>query len=100
VYLCKVYGLTEENIICHNEGYKLGIASNHADVMHWFPRYGESMISFRAAVKTGLKAEVAKTEDGRKLYRVQIGAYASKDNADAIVKKLKLAGFEGFVKFE
>ncbi len=100
VYLCKVYGLTEENIICHSEGYKLGIASNHADVMHWFPKFGENMDSFRAAVKTGLKAEVAKAEDGKKLYRVLIGAYASKDNADAMVKKLKLAGFEGFVKFE
>lgn len=50
VYLCKLYDLTEENIICHSEGYKQGIASNHADVMHWFPKHGKSMDSFRLEV--------------------------------------------------
>ena len=50
VYLCKQYGLTEKNIICHSEGYKLGIASNHGDVMHWFPKHGKSMDT-RADVK-------------------------------------------------
>ena len=32
-------------------GYKQGIASNHGDVMHWFPKHGKSMDTFRAAVK-------------------------------------------------
>ena len=50
-YLCKQYGLTEKNIICHSEGYKQGIASNHGDVMHWFPKHGKNMDTFRAAVK-------------------------------------------------
>ena len=56
VYLCKLYGLTEQNIISHSEGHRLGIASNHADVMHWFPRHGKSMDSFRAAVRKALTA--------------------------------------------
>ncbi len=56
VYLCKLYGLTEKNIICHCEGYKQGIASNHGDVMHWFPKHGKSMDTFRADVKAGLGA--------------------------------------------
>lgn len=56
VYLCKLYKLDETDIICHCEGYKKGLASNHSDVMHWFPRHGESMNSFRAAVKRGLEA--------------------------------------------
>ena len=34
VYLCSQYKLTEKDIICHSEGYILGIASNHADVLH------------------------------------------------------------------
>jgi len=55
-YLCKEFRLTEQNIICHSEGARLGIASNHADVMHWFPRHGKSMDTFRAAVKTKLAA--------------------------------------------
>lgn len=50
-YLCKEYGLTERDVICHSEGYKLGIASNHSDVMHWFPRFGKSMDAFRAEVR-------------------------------------------------
>lgn len=54
VYLCKMYDLTEEDVICHSEGYKRGIASNHGDVMHWFPRHGKSMDTFRAAIKQEL----------------------------------------------
>ncbi|HOA78608.1 MAG: peptidoglycan recognition family protein [Bacillota bacterium] len=50
-YLCRLYGLSERDIITHCEGYRLGIASNHADVMHWFPKHGESMDTFRALVK-------------------------------------------------
>ena len=57
VYLSKRYGLTEQNIICHSEGYKLGIASNHGDVMHWFPKHGKSMDDFRTAVKEALNKE-------------------------------------------
>lgn len=53
-YLCKQYGLTEQNILCHSEGYKKGIASNHADVMHWFPKHGKSMDTFREDVKSRL----------------------------------------------
>ena len=50
-HLCKEYDLTEKDIICHSEGHKHGIASNHGDVMHWFPKHGKSMDTFRAAVK-------------------------------------------------
>ncbi len=56
VHLCKLYGLTEQNIISHSEGHRLGIASNHADVMHWFVRHAESMDSFRADVRNALTA--------------------------------------------
>ena len=57
-YLCKLYGLTEKNIICHSEGYKQGIASNHGDVMHWFPKHGKSMDTFRAEVKALLATDI------------------------------------------
>lgn len=58
IYLCKKFNIKVENIICHSEGYKMGIASNHADVMHWFPRFGKSMDTFRADVQKGLEDEV------------------------------------------
>lgn len=50
-YLCKEFNLTENDVICHSEAYKKGIASNHGDVMHWFPKFGKSMDTFRADVK-------------------------------------------------
>ena len=110
VYLCKLYGLTEQNIICHSEGYRKGVASNHGDVMHWFPKHGKSMDTFRADVKNLLAApaepEAPKaeptptTEYPEKLtagyYRVrkdwkdsksQIGAYRVLANAKAAADK-------------
>lgn len=57
VYLCQMYGLTEKDIICHSEGCKKGIASNHGDVMHWFPKHGKSMDTFRAEVKALLNGK-------------------------------------------
>jgi LysM repeat protein len=59
VMLCKQYGLNETNIICHSEGYTKGIASNHGDVMHWFPKHGENMGTFRAAVKKAFASGAA-----------------------------------------
>ncbi len=53
-YLCRQFSLTEKNIICHSEGYKQGIASNHGDVMHWFPKHGKNMDIFRSDVKKQL----------------------------------------------
>ena len=107
VYLCKLYGLTEKNIICHSEGYKLGIASNHADVMHWFPKHGKSMDALRAEVNRLLtESEMPKPSapvptEPNKLYRVQVGAYLVKANADAMLKRVKAAGFkDAFIKTE
>src|SRR5690554_5714889 len=54
VLLCKKFNLTENNIITHCEAHKMGIGSNHADVMHWFPKHGESMDTFREAVRLEL----------------------------------------------
>ena len=51
--LCKEYGLNplaDGVVICHSEGCARGIASNHGDVMHWFPKFGKSMDTFRADV--------------------------------------------------
>lgn len=100
-YLCKLYGLTEKNIICHSEGYKLGIASNHGDVMHWFPKHSKSMDTFRAEVKRLLTAtETPIPTEPKKLYRVQVGAYSVKANADAMLAKIKAAGFkDAFIKY-
>lgn len=196
VLLCKEYGLTEKDIISHAEGNKVGIASNHSDIGHWFPKHGESMDSFRAAVKKALATIVSSKDEGleagdiveikasartyypggpiipswvkwnyhlitqitqdqsgnkpvikggkecvllgrtilkgsmdekdgimtwvdkdcltvissaakevelatttRKYYRIQLGAFTKKENAEELLKKLKAAGFDGMIKY-
>lgn len=193
VLLCKEYGLTEKDIISHAEGNKVGIASNHSDIGHWFPKHGESMDSFRAAVKKALATIVSSKDEGLeagdiveikasartyypggpiipswvkwnyhlitqdqsgnkpvikggkecvllgrtiikdtkdekdgimtwidkdcltvissaakevelatttgKYYRVQLGAFSNKENAEEFLKKLKAAGFDGMIKY-
>lgn len=110
-YLCKQFNLTEKSIICHSEGYKQGIASGHADVMHWFPKHGKSMDTFRADVKAMLnvaKEEAEKPtepnvepvkpeETNQTLYRVQVGAFSKKANAEHKLQAVKDAGFDAFV---
>jgi N-acetylmuramoyl-L-alanine amidase CwlA len=102
VFLCREYGLTEKDIICHSEGNQQGIASNHADVMHWFPKHGESMDTFRSAVKKALVSDSkTSTPISKKLYRVQIGAYSEKANAEAQLARAKKAGFtDAFIKYD
>lgn len=57
-YLCKLYGLSADTVICHSEGYELGIASGHADVMHWFPKFGKDMDMFRRDVAERMEEEM------------------------------------------
>ena len=49
--------LADGVVICHQEGYRRGIASNHGDVLHWFPRYGKSMEDFRADTARAMRGE-------------------------------------------
>lgn len=59
-YLCGEYGLdplADGVVICHQEGYRRGVASNHADVLHWFPIHGKSMDDFRADVAALIREE-------------------------------------------
>lgn len=51
--LCKEYGLdplADGVVICHQDGYRRGVASNHGDIYNWFPRFGLNMNDFRAEV--------------------------------------------------
>ena len=62
-YLCKKYkidpdgyvtikGVKIPTITCHNDASKLGFATNHADINHWFPKLiGKNMNNVRQEVK-------------------------------------------------
>ena len=67
-YLCKMFdidptgtttlnGVTVPTILCHQDSYKLGLGSNHGDVLHWFPKFGKTMANVRADVKSVLNAD-------------------------------------------
>lgn len=101
VYLSKLYGLTENDIIGHYEGYQKGIASNHGDPRNWFSKHGKSMDTFRAEVKRLLSvAETPTSTEPEKFYRVQVGAYSVKENAEDVLKRVQAAGFkDAFIKY-
>ena len=57
-YMCKMFNLdpygTVKNgsvtvpvILCHADSNKLGLGSNHGDVLHWFKKYGKTMQDVR-----------------------------------------------------
>ncbi len=103
-YLCGTYNLNplgDGVIVSHSEGYKLGIASNHGDVEHIWKKYGLTMDGFRKEVKAAMdkvvKTEETKTAEKGTIYRVQCGAFSKKENATALMEKLKKAGFEAII---
>ena len=64
--LCREFGIDprkEGAVICHAEGYRLGVASNHADVHHWFSRFGKTMDDFRDDVVRRLEGGEEMTQE-------------------------------------
>lgn len=58
--LCRSFDLdplADGVVICHAEGFKRGLASNHADVLHWWKLFGRDMDMFRADVARKLQRE-------------------------------------------
>lgn len=90
-HLCTEYKLdplADGVIISHKEGGRRGIASGHVDPEHLWKGLGLdlTMDTFREAVST-------KMTEKNIIYRVQVGTFGKKDNAEAMLKKLKAAGF-------
>lgn len=72
-YLCKMFsidpngtaqcgGVTVPTILCHADSHKLGLGSNHGDVLHWFPKFGKSMATVRADVAALLADQTSAQE--------------------------------------
>lgn len=78
-YLCQLYHLdplADGVVLCHSEGYARGIASNHADVMHWWKKFGVDMDDFRADVAAEMRGGDDMTEaQVRQIVREEIAAY-------------------------
>ena len=103
-HLCQLYHLDPQAdgvVLCHSEGYARGIASNHADVMHWWGKFGVSMDDFRRDVAEKMKGgERDLTEqEVRSIVREELAAAKSErdklppsDWAKAGLEKAKAAG--------
>ena len=92
-HLCTKYNLNplaDGVIISHSEGYKRGVSSNHADPEHLWKglKLPYTMDGFRKDVKAAMNPSY---------YRVQVGAFSSREGAENLLAKLKQAGFEGFI---
>lgn len=65
-HLCREFDLAplEPGVVLdHREGHARGIASNHADVAHWFGRHGKTMDDFRADVARELRKDDTMTQE-------------------------------------
>lgn len=90
-YLCKQFNLNPmTDIICHCEGYQKGIASNHSDVMHWFPKFGKSMDTFRADVQAKLQSEQPAPQQPANNDLPNLSGY----NGNSIVDALNSVGYD------
>ncbi|MDR1754385.1 MAG: N-acetylmuramoyl-L-alanine amidase [Eubacterium sp.] len=102
-HLCEKYNIKPEKpfIIDHKEGNALGIASAHADVEHWFSKHGKNMKSFRDDVKRLLDSRTSTESKAKTKYKVQLGSFEVKSNAERLRKILKEAGFpDAYIKEE
>lgn len=54
--LCVDYGILPDNVLCHSELHRLGVASNHADVNHW---WGKPGTSWEPYTMSRLRSEIA-----------------------------------------
>lgn len=103
-HLCREYDLdplADGVIVSHAEGHKRGIASGHADPEHLWNQLGMgyTMDTFRKAVSAAVGGvsvdnDVTPVPAENVLYRVQIGAFSVKKNAEAQLAKAKAAGFK------
>ena len=98
--LCKQYGLDPEVdgvVICHSEGHAREIASNHADVMHWFPIHGKSMDTLRADVTRVMEGEEEMTQEQFDKFMDNYLARKAKEEASQpweqdVIRRAKEAG--------
>ena len=94
VYLCNRFNIPVSSICSHAEAYKQGYGSNHGDCDFWLRKFGRNMDWFRSEVSK-LQSSSSKPET---LYRVMVGEYKVRSNAEQMVKRLAESGFKGHIK--
>lgn len=76
-YLCKMFNIDPNGtvdykgqkiptIICHKDSNTYGCGNGHADIYHWFPKYGKSMETVRQDVANILQSTIKIEEPPKK----------------------------------
>lgn len=89
---CKAYNIPISKIVSHKEAHAQGYACNHGDPENWLGKFGKDMNWFRKKVEALLESE-----EPDKLYRVQIGAFRSRKNAENYADKARKDGYSAFI---
>lgn len=116
-YLCQQHGWDPTAklpsglylISSHDEGRRAGLSTAHVDPTHVWDRLGLTMDQFRADVKAAMAGEDIAADRpaadepeapaaGDTWYKVQVGAFSKKANADKLCEELQGKGFEAFVR--
>lgn len=94
-YLCRMHGINPiglyngiPTILCHQDSYKFGMGSNHADVYHWFNRFGKTMDGVRhdvAAILNGSSSAPQQNQTQRDLGAGDFGSDV-KDLQERLIK--------------
>lgn len=66
-YLCEMFSLNPLEpgvVVCHSEAHSIyQMASNHSDVLHWFPKFGKDMDDFRNDVNNKMNENKGEDSD-------------------------------------
>ena len=87
-YICEMYNLDPNGhatlngvkvpiILCHADSCKLGLGSNHGDVLHWFKKYGKTMDDVRKDVSALIGKPTSTTAPSSPSEPVQTGNNAT-----------------------
>ena len=95
----KINNVNVPTILCHAEANKLGFASNHADVLHWFKIHGKTMQNVRDDVEKLLREEDddMTQEQFNKMMDAYIAEQAKKPTSDWAKNVMNWAIGEGII---
>lgn len=97
--LCRMFKLDplkDGVVICHAEGFKRGIASNHGDVIHWWSKFNYTMDDFRRDVAERMEDDNMTQEKFDEMMANYLERRAKLPPSDWAEKNLKDAVSLGF----
>lgn len=97
-YLCKMYNLNPMGeamcgnvsapvILCHADSHRLGLGSNHGDVLHWFSKYGKTMADVRKDVKALMNGTSQNNSNSNNNYNTNNGNSQIEEDEDMTQEK-------------